>query len=406
MIMNHRIKSAFYTLMLICIYPSTTVYCQEQLEIGLTHSCFYATMDYPEELYSFNQDSSVESLKNDILAAAKISENFILLSANVSSIAALEDKTNRYVLYSRRNFNTLPKIDKTLLLAHAIGHHAYQHHFNPDFKTDEDIEADEFMGFTLSLLGYSVEAILNSAARLPLLDSAFELRKVSIKAGYTRGEVLLKNSQHAAFNEKEINEVLKNMPVFALPPPIPSAEYNLEGYFTHCKTLGQVDKSLAEALYNTGYFSKKYYYTEGGYVVVTKMEQFNKDGSSKQGNGRWSVKPVRDEGFSITNYLMSFLTPEPGFFRVIAFVVSGNYYGDNSGKLSNKTDVMEWLEHGYTSLPSVIGDKAFSNKVQIHALVYEFVMKESTKKFNFSKPSELDGMTHLRMAKILENIKK
>lgn len=404
--MNRCIKIVVSLFIFISIFSYNIVYSQEQLDIVPAYSCFYSTKEHPEEFYAFNQDSLVESIKIDILYVTKINENFILVASNVESVAAIKDKTNRYILYSRRYFNNISRLDKTILLAHCIGHHVYKHNFSTDFKPDQEIEADEFMGFALNLLGYSLEEILKSATQFPLIDNAIEVRKVSIIAGYKRAAILLKNSQHAAFNEKEINEVLKNMPTFNLPPPIPSAEYNLQGYFTNCKTLGQVDSRISEALFNTGYYSKKYYYTEGGYAIVTKMEQFNKDGSCKKGNGRWSVKPVRDEGFSITNYLLSLLTPEPGFFRVIVFVVSENFYGNNSGNATNKKEVMEWLEHGYTSLPSVIGDKAFTKQVQVHALVYEFIMKESTKKFNFSKPSELDGITHLRMAKILENIKR
>ncbi len=403
--MKRLFGTTLFASIFICLYP-VIVHCQEQLDVSFSHACFYSTNIHPEELYTFNQDSTVENLKNDIIEFSNIIENFVLLSANVETIATIVDKNKRYILYSRKYFNTISQTEKAVLLAHAIGHHAFKHNFENAFKADEDIEADEFVGFSLSLLGLSSDSILQAVDKLPLLGTDIDMRKMTIVSGFQRGEVLLRNSQHAAFSEKEVNDVLKNMPVFALPPPLPSAEINLEGYFSNCKTIAQVDKMIGEALNNTGYYAKKYYYTEGGYALVTKMEQFNKDGSSKQGNARWAARPVRNEEFSITNYIKSLFIPEPGLFRVLVFVVSPHYYGDNSGKKTDKENVIDWLEHGYTSLPSVIGNKPFSNNIQVHGLVYEFKVLESDKKFTFSKPSELDGSTHLRMAKILENLKK
>ena len=403
--MNWRFEITFYAFILTCILPLNLVYCQEQLDIALKHACLYSTNERPEELYVFNQDSAVESIKNDILKATKTQQNFVFLSSNVESIASIVDKDKRYILYSRRYFNTISITDKAILIAHSIGHHALNHNFVDRFEVDEDLEADEFMGFALSLLGYNIETIIQSITQFTLKDADIDMRKKTIISGYQRGEVLLKNSQHAAFSETEVNEVLKNMPVFTLPPPIPSAEVNMEGYFSTCKTLGQVDKMILNALNNTGYYSKKYYYTEGGYAIVTKMEQFNRDGSSKQGNARWSAKPIRNEDFSIINYIKALFIPEPGFFRVIVFVISPYYYGNNSGNKTDKEGVLGWLENGYTCLPSVIGNIPYNNKVQINGLVYEFKVLESDKKFRFNKLSELDGMTHLQMAKILDNLK-
>jgi hypothetical protein len=67
---------------------------------------------------------------------------------------------------------------------------------------------------------------------------------------------------------------------------------------------------------------------------------------------------------------------------------------------------MAWLKDGYTSLPKIIGNKPFNNGVQINALIYEFSVTDGAKKFSFSKPSKLDGMMHLKMAKIIDNFKK
>jgi hypothetical protein len=387
-------------------FPINTIHCQEQLNIQSTRACFYSTDERPTELYVFGQDSTVEALKNELVSATNRAENFILLASNVETIAAIKDKEQRYILYSRIYFNAISQTEKAVLLAHAIGHHALKHSFEDDFKTDEDVETDEYMGFILNLSGYGLDDIIQSISKLPLLDTNIDLRKMTITSGFKRGETLLKNSQHAAFSEKEVSEVLKNMPVFALPPPIPSAEFNLAGYFPKCRTVGQVDKSILDALNITGYYSKKYYYTEGGYALVTKMEQFNQDGSSKQGNARWAAKPVRNEDFSIANYLKALFMPEAGFFRVLVFVVSPHYYGNNSGVTNNKEGIMGWLDNGYTSLPSIIGNRKLTEDTQIHALIYEFKVPDTNKKFTFSKPSELDGTTHLRMAKILDNLKK
>jgi hypothetical protein len=384
-----------------------SIYCQiDHLDIVSTNACFYSTKEYPEEYYIYNQDNAVEALKDDIIKVTKIKENFKLLVSNVENVASILSKNTRYVLYSRRYFNAISKTEKAVLLAHAIGHHVHLHTFKNGIREDEEIEADEFMGYALSLLGYNLDDIYRALKKLNLKDNDVASRMTTINSGFKRGEILVKNGDYAAFSEKEINEVVKNMPKFSLPPPAPSAEINLASYFKNCKTLSQVDDLILQALNNTGYNAKKYYYTEGGYALVTRIEQFNADGTSKQGDARWSAKPVRDENFSVMNYIKSLFVPEKGFFRVIVFVVSSNYYGNNTGKTCDKDCIRGWLNNGYTSLPTVIGNQPYNNSIQINALIYEFSVADGTKKFSFSKPSKLDGMTHLRMAKILDNIKK
>ena len=72
--MNYRSKITRYSFILTSIFSLNTLYCQTQLDVALKYACLYSTNEHLEELYVFNPDSTVESLKNDILKAAKIQE--------------------------------------------------------------------------------------------------------------------------------------------------------------------------------------------------------------------------------------------------------------------------------------------------------------------------------------------
>ena len=117
------------------------------------------------------------------------------------------------------------------------------------------------------------------------------------------------------------------------------------------------------------------------------------------------MKPVRNETASVMDYLGSLFVPEPGYFRVIVFVVDNRYSGDNTGAKLSRDEALDWLNRGYTSLPSLIGDKPFERATKVNALIYEFKVPETNRQFNFSKPSELDGRTHLQKSNILPNLR-
>ena len=397
--------SALTLLLQFCSFEA--VFAQE-LNTTSAHFCLYEASMTSKKLVLSPAESSMEELKNTLLKGAEMPSNFRFYAANVPSVAAIVSGTERFVLYNKRYFDSLKPVQKALLLAHAIGHHAQKHRLKDGLESEEEMEADEFAGFALYFMDIEFETIERDICPIHRLKRDTTLRKNALQQGLKRGEMVLKISPNMAYSEKEMAEMLKNMPVFTLPPPLASAEIDLTPFFSTCQKYENVNGMILHALDETGYFAKKYYRTQGnGFAIVTKMEQFNKNGASKEGPARWTMKPVRNDVFSIENYLKSMFIPESGLFRVIVFVVDDTYKGNSNPDVKLTRDTaLAWLNVGYTSLPTLIGDKPTGRQTTVNALIYEFQVPETTKRFNFSKPSALDGRTHLQMAKILANLRR
>jgi hypothetical protein len=388
-------------------FSFTAAFSQRPLSIDTAHACLYEASTVSKKLTLTPADSSIEELKETILKKTESTSNFRLYAADVPSVAAVIVNSERYVLYNKTYFGQLTDVQKSLLLAHAIGHHISKHGFKEGLTLDEEVEADGFAGFALYFMDFDIETIEPVVNPIFRIGNDVEMRKYALKEGMKRGDLVLKVSPNMGYSQKEMDELLKDMPVFSLPPPPASAEIDLTPFLSTCKKYENVNAMILNALDETGYYAKKYYRTQGGgFAVVTKMEQFNKDGSSKQGAARWSMKPIRNETFSIAGYLESLFIPESGFFRVIVFVIDDNYGGNtNQNTGFSREMALAWLNQGYTSLPTLIGDKPFGRQTKVNVLIYEFQVPESNRRFNFSKPSALDGRTHLKMAKILTYLK-
>ncbi|MBK7938576.1 MAG: hypothetical protein IPJ82_16500 [Lewinellaceae bacterium] len=289
---------------------------QDYIEINTTHRCIYHGTAMPEELYSFEASDSIEQLKDDILKKTAQILNFEFICSNVPSVAAVVDKNKRYVLYSRKFFSAHQDLAlRYAILAHEIGHHVNGHLLKGGSPTEaEEMEADEFAGYTLCLTGVPAVLAEQVAAQLSLasgIDSSD--RKLDIMRGFLRAEASLRNAEHAAWFEENINEVIKNFPKFPFPTPTPSAEANLDVYFNNCNTLADADKKISRALESAGYSTRRYLYVPDGFALVTRMEQFNRDGACKGENSRWSSKIVRCEDFSTLCYPEVFVHLRAGF---------------------------------------------------------------------------------------------
>ena len=387
---------------------SCPLFGQETLPLDTTRHSLYLGLSMPAELYRFEADATMESLKDDVLRKTGQKENFELVCSNVESVAAVLDKEKRYVLYSRRYFNReKDPVARAAMLAQAIGHCVQEHTFESGRSDDEEIEADEYMGYALCLLGVSLTAADKVAEKWPRTTGPDTTeRRAAILRGFHRAETSLRNAEHAAWYEQNANEVLQNFPRFPVPAPKWSADADVDDYFKTCAKMSDAEQKIRQALDATGFYSRKYFQVPGGFAVVTRMEQFNKDGSSKSEANRWKTRPVRDETFSITGYLSSFFTTEPGYFRLFAFVVTDAVLTSDQKRQVSRDEASNWLNEGACRLPEVIGSKPFGKNTGVTALVYEFRVPESNRQPIFAQPSDLDGMTHLRQARILDGLKK
>jgi hypothetical protein len=187
------------------------------------------------------------------------------------------------------------------------------------------------------------------------------------------------------------------IPTFPWPPPPASANEVLPNSMFEkrapLKTLGNVNDALLSGLRRTGYFEKSYYSVPDGFALATRLEQISEDGVSKAPPARWSAAAPRVEYFSISDYLRALLTANPGYYRVVVFVVSDVPFTE-SGKPASMADAQGWLTGGANVLPASIAKSPFGPNTVCTTLIYEFT-RPAGKDPVLLQPSTLDAHTHL-----------
>ena len=143
----------------------------------------------------------------------------------------------------------------------------------------------------------------------------------------------------------------------------------------------------------SGYFEKSYYVVPDGFALATRLEQISQDGVSKAPPARWSAGVPGVEHFSISDYLRALLTANPGYYRVVVFVVTDVPFTE-SGPPANMGDAQKWLTGGANVLPVSIASTPFGPNTVCTALIYEFT-RSAGKDPALLLPSPLDAHTHL-----------
>jgi len=377
----------------------------QDMEISTQHLAIYHGDHWPTEVYFFTPVDSARHWVDEMLRRTGYKANFTLKATNGPSAAALIQGGKRYIFYSQSFLEQQPAVLQVAMLAHCVGHHINEHRLSTALAEEEAVVADEFAGYALRMLGASeqdvsaVPGLLKLA--LPLPDS---IRREALLRGFHRAQASQLNADHAAYYEKNLNEVMATMPRLPFPPAKGSAEANLDAHFRRCKTFSDADGQLRKALDATGYYSRKYFAVPGGFALVTRMEQFNeRTGAPKREELRWKAKPVRDEEFSVSGYIRSLFSTEPGYFRVFVFIVTAEPFNTRNTAVS-KDAASAWLDEGLNKLPKAIGDLKYDPaNTNVTALIYEFRVKDTNSKGTLSTPSGLEGMQHLRAAKILQS---
>ncbi len=193
----------------------------------------------------------------------------------------------------------------------------------------------------------------------------------------------------------------ETFPAFPWPPPnastdkvIPSEYLRAPGRQT---SLNDIAKRLAGTLESAGYDEKSYYYVPGGFVLVTRIEQINPDGTPKKPPKRWAIDMSPPPIFSLKSYLHALFTAQEGRFRIIAFVVTSELFGQ--GKVGiRREEAIAWLRRGTKILPVEIGELPYSDVHYCTALIYEFEQKTRDHEPIFTNPSELPAQKHLEKA--------
>jgi hypothetical protein len=155
-------------------------------------------------------------------------------------------------------------------------------------------------------------------------------------------------------------------------------------------SLGDLNGFLTAALAQTGYREKSYYAVPDGFALVTRLEQIEIDGRSKTLD-RWSADAPQVH--SLRAYLDALLRAAPGYYRVVALVVTDVPFTQSNGRVS-ESDALAWLRGGVPWLPTAIADRPYTAEVACTALIYEFERPAGGDP-TILLPSRLDAHTHL-----------
>lgn len=200
-----------------------------------------------------------------------------------------------------------------------------------------------------------------------------------------------------------------NMKEFRLPAPEASARQVLpDSVFAagpNMTTLRDMDRVLSAALDQTGYGERSYLWVPDGFALVTRLEQIFPDGRPKPPPARFSAGPVPLRSFSLGDYLRALFTADPGYYRVLVFVVTPHDVSETSTAPTDQ-DANAWLHGGDAALPSVVAEKPRPPQVKCVVLVYEFENKKTTSTTPaVPVPSDIDAKTHLQKAGIWEALR-
>jgi len=200
------------------------------------------------------------------------------------------------------------------------------------------------------------------------------------------------------------------IPAFTWPPPEASASIKIPSHFlsdtAKPETLAQVANRLESAFEQTGYAEHSYYSVPGGFALVSRLEQFNPDGSSKDLPERWAVEVAPPKVFSLSSYLKALFFAQEGHFRIISFVVTSAPFAQQPDSPIRREEAMKWLSDGVQALPDAIGDSAYTDAHYCVALVYEFEQISRNHEPNFKRLSLLPGLEHLQQAHLWEFLEK
>lgn len=210
-------------------------------------------------------------------------------------------------------------------------------------------------------------------------------------------------------NEVQYNYSNNEIPEFPWPPPKESASWIVPSEYllnsqSDSTCFKDVDKKLSSALNATGYYQKCYYSVPAGFAIVTRLERYNEDGSINETDERWDVEYKMESGFNFRNILKAIFTPNPGYFRVIVFIITPNTFTTTDDK-PDRDEALSWLNNGVLWLPKYIQIKKFTEEHRCTALIYEFERYKNEGTTIFRDPGRLQGQTHLLKSKIEEKLR-
>lgn len=188
------------------------------------------------------------------------------------------------------------------------------------------------------------------------------------------------------------------IPQFPWPPPAASARQvirrDLLAASRRLDRLGDVDALLSDALEHAGYTEKSYWSVPLGFALATRLEQIDAAGKPKPPPARWSAEmPRLTGGFSLRAYLRALFTAEPGFYRIVVFIVTSALFSDSNQPVTSD-EARAWVAKGLNALPESLAGQPYGSDVVCTAMIYEFE-RQSGSEAQPLVPSPLDAHAHL-----------
>jgi HEAT repeat protein len=221
----------------------------------------------------------------------------------------------------------------------------------------------------------------------------------SVDEAIEDAEEVLQNALVPLEGTGSLETLESSLPEFPWPPP----RYSTVAVFGRdCPqqligndqtTLGEVYERLFRALvacneeFQSGLFG-----VPGGFVVLSKMERVDADGTPLPGKLRWTMGKLVPS--SLADYISQLFLERSGYFRVIAFVITDQInFGSSDKKLPE-------IREGGTLLPPGIAALPLKGR-HCYALIYKFEKKPgaSTVSLGGDVPS---ARVHLAKAGILD----
>ena len=206
---------------------------------------------------------------------------------------------------------------------------------------------------------------------------------------------------HPSGTRKKADREEVGIPQFPWPPPEASARLVVpDRFFRQGPRLfvRDVEEAIRSALEANGYVERSYFAVPDGFALVTRLESFYDDGSSKEGPERWvtDVGPLRS--FSLRAYLRALFLASAGHYRVIVFIVTPMPFSESEAKVS-VDETTAWLNSGLNILPVSIGEREYSPNHVCTAMIYEFTQSEAHEATE-NIPGRISGDQHLLKSKI------
>jgi hypothetical protein len=172
--------------------------------------------------------------------------------------------------------------------------------------------------------------------------------------------------------------------LFPFPPPKASTYTEIKrglliGQSSKEISFADLNEKLQKALSTAGYVEKSYYQIPEGFALVTRLEKINEDGSPKPEEMRWVRGEEKQQIFSISDYLKQLFTANPGYYRIIVFIVTSKPFSQDGKQTVSREEAMNWLNDGNNELSEEIAAKKFTSKHKCTALVYQFERPNSAK---------------------------